>query len=93
MDENESPLITLVKELVQPVCKVFESLKSYEKKEELLYFTLPLVLLGVAARKGVDSWLKMNTIMSIVFGLIMIVCPQAILSITVIMKKILMRIK
>ena len=83
MDENENPLYALVKDLVEPVCKVFESLKSYEKKEELVYFTLPLVLLAVAARKGVDSWLKVNAIMSIVFGLIMIVCPQAILSITV----------
>lgn len=79
--ENFNETAAMLKETVKPLCDSFHSLVNYKPKEELLYFTLPIVLLVLAARSGEKCWLKMNAFLSLVYGGIMIFNPKLMLSV------------
>lgn len=80
--ENFKETAAMLKETVQPVCDFFHRIANEKHKEEWLYFLFPIVLLVVSAKHGHNCFLKANAILSLLYGSVMIVYPEALVSIT-----------
>jgi len=80
--ENFKETVPMLKDTVRPIYQKLTSIMATKHKKEWIYFLLPVILLYIGARMGVKRFLKINSFLSGVFGLIMIFCPQALLNIT-----------
>lgn len=80
--ENFKQTGAMLKETVQPLCDFFDRLVNEKHKEEWLYFLFPIICLVVSAKHGQKCFLKANALLSLLFGAIMIIYPEALLNIT-----------